>query len=131
LFPGGTGQSRQRATSFHIGNFVPVLVKGEQKAIAIGGKRLLTGAEKLRRAAVYWIERTLDFYRLARTNGTGWVHGSWEPAQPTQWTWTGIELVEGAAGVALVLLAAATSIEPTWDRMFLVSGPTSFTRTPA
>ncbi len=90
-----------------------------------------TGTEKLRRAAVYWIERTLDFYRLATTNGTGWVQGSGEPAQPTQWTWTGIELVEGAAGVALVLLAAATSIEPTWDRMFLVSGPTSFTRTPA
>jgi hypothetical protein len=82
-----------------------------------------TGEEKLRRAAVHWLERTLDFYRLARDNGSKWVQGSWDPAQPTQWTWTGIELVEGAAGVALVLLAAATSVEPTWDRMFLVSAP--------
>jgi hypothetical protein len=51
------------------------------------------------------------------------VQGNWDPAQRELWTWTGIELVEGAAGVALVLLAAATSIEPTWDRMFLVSTP--------
>jgi lantibiotic biosynthesis protein len=37
--------------------------------------------------------------------------------------WTGIGLLEGAAGVALVLLAATTSVEPAWDRMFLVSAP--------
>ena len=30
-------------------------------------------------------------------------------------------LLDGAAGVALVLLAAATGIEPTWDRIFLLS----------
>jgi lantibiotic modifying enzyme len=90
-----------------------------------------TGEEKLRRAAVYWLERTLDFYRLARDNGDGWVQGSWDPAQPTQWTWTGTELVEGAAGVALVLLAATTSVEPLWDRMFLVSAPRTITSTPA
>ncbi len=30
-------------------------------------------------------------------------------------------LLEGAPGVALVLLAAATSAEPTWDRLFLLS----------
>jgi hypothetical protein len=85
-----------------------------------------TGEEKLRQAAVYWLERTLDFYRLARDNGRAWVQGNWDPAQPTQWTWTGIELVEGAAGVALVLLAATTSVEPLWDRMFLVSAPGLF-----
>jgi hypothetical protein len=90
-----------------------------------------TGEEQLQGAAVYWLERTLDFYRLARDNGSAWVQGSWDPAQPTQWTWTGIELVEGAAGVALVLLAAATAVEPTWDRMFLVSAPRPFTRTPS
>jgi lantibiotic biosynthesis protein len=82
-----------------------------------------TGEEKLRQAAVHWVERTLDFYRRARGTGSDWVQGSWDPAQPTQWTWTGVELVEGAAGVALVLLAAATSLEPRWDRMFLVSAP--------
>jgi len=80
-----------------------------------------SGEPKLGRAALYWLERTLDFYRLARDNGDSWVQGSKDPNQPEPWT--GIDLVDGAGGVALVLLAAATSAEPTWDRMFLVSGP--------
>jgi lantibiotic modifying enzyme len=87
-----------------------------------------TGEEKLRQAAVYWLERTLDFYRLARDNGGAWVQGSWDQKP---WTWTGIELVEGAAGVALVLLAATTSVEPLWDRMFLLSPPEPITGTSA
>jgi lantibiotic modifying enzyme len=82
-----------------------------------------TREPKLRSAALYWLERTLGFYRLARDNGGSWVQGSWDPAQRERWTWTGIDLVEGAAGVALVLLAATTSVEPTWDRMFLISAP--------
>ena len=56
------------------------------------------------------------------------VQGRWDQKP---WTWTGIDLVEGAAGVALVLLAATTSVEPLWDRMFLVSAPTTITSTPA
>jgi lantibiotic biosynthesis protein len=82
-----------------------------------------TGERKLGRAALSWLERTLGFYRLARDTGGSWVQGSPESAQRELWTWTGTELVDGAAGVALVLLAAATSAEPTWDRMFLVSAP--------
>jgi lantibiotic biosynthesis protein len=82
-----------------------------------------TGEPELGRATLYWLERTLGFYRRARDAGDSWVQGNWEPGQRELWTWTGIELVEGAAGVALVLLAAATSVEPTWDRMFLVSAP--------
>jgi class I lanthipeptide synthase len=78
-----------------------------------------TGEAKLRRAAVHWLKRTLDFYRLARGNGGSWVQGSQDPAEAGPWT--GIGLMEGAAGVALVLLAATTSVEPVWDRMFLVS----------
>jgi lantibiotic biosynthesis protein len=81
-----------------------------------------TGEPELRRAAVYWLERTLGFYRRARDKEGSWVQGSWDPAQKP-WTWTGIDVVDGAAGVALVLLAAATSVEPAWDRMFLVSAP--------
>jgi lantibiotic modifying enzyme len=81
-----------------------------------------TGEPELRRAAVYWLERTLGFYRLARDKEGSWVQGSFDPAQKP-WTWTGIDVVDGAAGVALVLLAAATSVEPAWDRMFLVSAP--------
>jgi hypothetical protein len=87
-----------------------------------------TGEPTLGRTAVYWLERTLDFYRLARDNGDAWVQGSWDQKP---WTWTGIELVEGAAGVALVLLAAATSVEPIWDRMFLLSAPKPPTTAPA
>jgi lantibiotic biosynthesis protein len=82
-----------------------------------------TGEPRLGRAALYWLERTLAFYRRARDAGDSWVRGNWDPGQRDRWTWTGIELVEGAAGIALVLLAATTSVEPTWDRMFLVSAP--------
>jgi lantibiotic modifying enzyme len=81
-----------------------------------------TGEPRLRSAALYWLERTLGFYRLARDGGGTWVQGSSDSALPR--TWTGVDVVDGAAGVALVLLAAATSVEPTWDRMFLVSAPT-------
>jgi lantibiotic biosynthesis protein len=77
------------------------------------------GEPKLGHAAVYWLERTLDFYRLARDDGRAWVQGSPNRAEPGPWTGTG--LLEGAAGVALVLLAATTPVEPLWDRMFLVS----------
>jgi len=80
-----------------------------------------TGEPGLGRASLYWLERTLGFYRRARHAGDSWVQGNWDPGRRELWTWTGTELVEGAAGVALVLLAAATSVEPTWDRVFLVS----------
>jgi hypothetical protein len=89
-----------------------------------------TGERTLGRAAVYWLERTLGFYRRARDTGGSWVQGCWDPGQRELWTWSGIELVDGVVGVALVLLAAATSVEPTWDRMFLVSAPRTGLGTP-
>jgi class I lanthipeptide synthase len=89
-----------------------------------------TGQPKLRRTAVYWLERTLDFYRLARDNEGLWVQGNTDRTSAAG-PWTGIGLMEGAAGVALVLLAAATSVEPVWDRMFLVSAPRPITSTSA
>jgi lantibiotic biosynthesis protein len=83
-----------------------------------------TGEPRLRRAAVYWLERTLEWCRLAQDggnpDGNPWVTGS---ADPRQGPWTGIELTDGAAGIALVLLAAATPVEPAWDRTFLLSAP--------
>jgi hypothetical protein len=85
-----------------------------------------TGEPELGRAAVYWLERTLDFYRLARDDGGSWVQGGKDPAEGGPWT--GIGLLEGAAGVALVLLAATTSVEPLWDRMVLVSVPDGLSR---
>jgi len=89
-----------------------------------------TGEPKLRAAALYWLERTLGFYRLARDTGGSWVQGNWDPDERELWTWTGIELVDGVVGVALVLLAAATSVDPSWDRMFLVSAPWTGLGTP-
>jgi lantibiotic biosynthesis protein len=80
-----------------------------------------TGEPTLGRAALYWLGRTLDFYHRARDAGGNWVQGNWDADRRERWTWTGIDVVEGAAGVALVLLAATTSVEPLWDRMFLVS----------
>lgn len=79
-----------------------------------------TGEPRLGRAAVHWLERTLEWCRLAEDDGGSWVAGS---ADPRQGPWTGIDLVHGAAGIALVLLAAATPVEPVWDRMFLLSAP--------
>jgi class I lanthipeptide synthase len=82
-----------------------------------------TGRPELGAAARLWLERTLAFYGVARDAGDAWVRGNWDPARRDRWTWTDIELVEGAAGVALALLAAATPIEPAWDSMFLMSAP--------
>ncbi|HZD71811.1 MAG TPA: lanthionine synthetase C family protein [Actinomycetes bacterium] len=87
-----------------------------------------TGEPKLGRAAVYWLERTLHFYRQARGSGGSWVQGSRDRAE--EGPWTGVGLLEGAAGVALVLLAATTSVEPLWDRIFLVSAPETRPGTP-
>jgi hypothetical protein len=80
-----------------------------------------TGVSKLGRAARYWLERTLEFCRLAQGNGAVWVKGNENLEE--EGPWTGINLVAGAAGIGLVLLAATTPIEPMWDRMFLVSAP--------
>jgi hypothetical protein len=85
-----------------------------------------TGEPKLGSAAIYWLERTLDFFRCARRNGGSWVQGS--PDRSEEGAWTGIGLLEGAAGVALVLLAATTPVEPLWDRMFLVSAANATSR---
>jgi lantibiotic biosynthesis protein len=89
-----------------------------------------TGEPNLGRAAGL-SGQTVEAERAVEpVHGGTWVQGNWDPAQRELWTWTGIELVEGAAGVALVLLAAATSVEPTWDRMFLVSAPRPDPATP-
>lgn len=77
-----------------------------------------TGEPKLGRAARHWLERTLEFCRSAQGNGGLWVKGTEDPRDGG---WSGIDLMTGATGIALVLLAAATPIQPIWDRMFLVS----------
>ncbi|MDP8931697.1 MAG: lanthionine synthetase C family protein [Actinomycetota bacterium] len=81
-----------------------------------------TGEGKLGHAARYWLERTLQFCRLAQSRGGLWVKGTEDPSEGG---WTDLDLMTGAAGIALVLLAATTSLEPLWDRMFLASSPRS------
>ena len=75
-----------------------------------------------KRPHVSGVERTLDLrragqgiagysaYRDTHDNGEEY----WEDR---------VGILEGAAGVALALLAAATDVEPEWDRMLLVSIP--------
>ncbi len=75
----------------------------------------LTGEARLAEAARFWLERTLDLCAPGAPEPLPWVS---EAGQPP---WSGLGLLEGAAGVALVLLAASTAAEPVWDRMFLAS----------
>jgi lantibiotic biosynthesis protein len=75
----------------------------------------LTGEPRLKAAALFWLERTLEWCERAEDEdapGAGATDGA---------PWNGEGLLEGAAGVALVLLAAGTAVEPVWDRMFAVS----------
>ncbi len=60
------------------------------------------------------VRQLLDSYRPESLLGFRNIeHGDYEMDQPG--------LLDGAPGVALALLAAATSVEPTWDRLFLLS----------
>ncbi|HEX8274723.1 MAG TPA: hypothetical protein VF615_18975, partial [Longimicrobiaceae bacterium] len=73
-----------------------------------------------RAAARRWALRTLEL----RRPGEG-VAGfrSWGPPRgggPSDWQ-DDAGLLTGATGVALALLAAATPVEPEWDRFLLVS----------
>ena len=91
----------------------------------------LTGKQELAGAAQFWMERTLDMCApfleagnaapAPRTPpgtsaGTG---GSSLPGPAAAWNGPG--LLEGAAGIALVLLAGCLPAEPAWDQMLLVS----------
>jgi lantibiotic biosynthesis protein len=76
----------------------------------------LTGERELADAAVTWAERTLALC-AARGGGEDGLDGSGPAARP----WSGPGLLEGAAGIALVLLAGCVPAEPVWDQMLLVS----------
>jgi hypothetical protein len=78
----------------------------------------LTGRPELADTARVWVERTLDMCEPAVADA----------AAPRPWTGPGV--LEGAAGVALALLAAATPVEPVWDAMLLVSTGTADAVTP-
>jgi hypothetical protein len=76
-----------------------------------------TGEPRLAEAARFWFRRTLEL-RCEDRGIAGFAAFSPEREEP----WLDEPgLLTGAAGVALALLAAATPIEPAWDRMLLVS----------
>lgn len=74
-----------------------------------------SGEPALAAQAVSWFERVLDM----RRPGDG-IAGfrTWSDQQ--QWE-TSPGLLNGATGVALALVAAATPVEPAWDRRLLLS----------
>ena len=79
-----------------------------------------TGEESFRKAAHYWIERTLEMRRPGQgIAGFSAYRAASEGQGEHREDRVGI--LEGAAGIALALLAATTEIEPAWDRMLLVS----------
>jgi lantibiotic modifying enzyme len=79
-----------------------------------------TGEESFRKAARYWLSRTLELRRPAQGIAGFSAYRAATEGQEEQWE-DRVGILEGAAGIALVLLAATTEIEPAWDRMLLVS----------
>jgi lantibiotic modifying enzyme len=81
-----------------------------------------TGDATLRRAARFWFERSLAMRQPGR--GVGGFQALTARDDGTKyWDDEDRGILTGAAGIGLALLAAATPIEPEWDRMLLVSVP--------
>jgi hypothetical protein len=77
-----------------------------------------TGEWRLLERSRFWFERALAM----RRPGQGIAgYAAWGPDENDvdRW-WDEPGLLAGAAGIALALLSAATSLEPSWDRMMLV-----------
>jgi lantibiotic biosynthesis protein len=79
-----------------------------------------TGDEAFAGAARFWFERALDLrvpgepvagFQAWRVGEPG-SSGRWEPESG---------FLEGATGIGLALLAAASTVEPEWDRILLLS----------
>jgi hypothetical protein len=80
-----------------------------------------TGDPLFADAARHWLERTLEMKRPGEGTA-GWV--SWDPGDVTRGGWQADpSFLGGAAGIGLALLAAASPVEPDWDRLLLVSVP--------
>ena len=75
----------------------------------------MTAEPALADAARFWVERTVE---LCSATAPGRGVTLTEAERPA---WKGPGLLEGAAGVALAMEAAATTAEPVWDQMLLVS----------
>ena len=75
----------------------------------------MTAEPALADAARFWVERTVELCS-AEAPGRGV-----RPTDAARPAWKGPGLLEGAAGVALAMEAAGTTVEPFWDQMLLVS----------
>ncbi len=73
----------------------------------------MTGERELADAAMYWLERTMELCDALQPGPA-----DDPPARPGA---TDAGLLEGTAGVALVLLSACRAAEPAWDQILLVS----------
>lgn len=80
----------------------------------------LTGRPELAAAAVSWTERTLDMCGPLTEPG-GAPPGREPGAAWNGAAWNGPGVLEGAAGIALALMAGCLPAEPAWDQMLLVS----------
>ena len=77
-----------------------------------------TGDPVLGEAARRWVDETLA---LRGSEGIGGFR-AWGPNAEKELTWRDeAGFLTGAAGVGLTLLAAATAVEPEWDRVLQVS----------
>jgi lantibiotic modifying enzyme len=80
-----------------------------------------SGEPWLAQAARSWLARTLEMRQPGRGIGG---YEAWSPGDDGNLTWKAEpSLLTGAAGIALALLAATTTIEPAWDRTLLVAIP--------
>ncbi len=77
-----------------------------------------TGDQRFLDAALRWLEKSLDMKRDAEGIAG---YQAWRPGDGG-WA-SDRSLLAGATGVALALLAAATPVEPSWDRLLLASVP--------
>jgi poly-gamma-glutamate synthesis protein (capsule biosynthesis protein) len=80
------------------------------------------GDERLGEAARFWFRRTLAMRSPVGEAAGFFAWGPGAPGGPPIWL-DNPRFLTGTTGIALALLGAATTLEPTWDRLLLVSIP--------
>ncbi len=78
-----------------------------------------TGEARAARAARFWYRHALDMRRPGEGVGGYLAYGGPAGEKPAWREARG--LLEGAAGIALALLAAVSPVEPAWDRVLMTS----------
>jgi hypothetical protein len=80
------------------------------------------GDLRCRDAALAWFDRALAMRQPTTSAAGGFLAATRpDPTGPTIWE-PSAAFLDGAIGVALALLSAVTPIEPSWDRLMLISG---------